>query len=453
MDIVKKSQQPATEVITHDVTPLTVNTDAGAYAKFGWGIVIAGVLGFIVWASIAPLDKGVPMPGFVAKESNRKLVQHLSGGIVQDILVRDGDQVKAGQVLVRMNDVQVASELGVSQAQYFAVRSSEARLTAELKGAATITFPAELEPYRNDPRVQEQTALQNQLFSSRRMAIESELAALNESIEGLQAQIQGLEESRDSKKAQQGFLKEQLDNSRDLAREGYIPRARLLELERTYAQIGGAISEDIGNIARARRQIAEIKLRRTQRTQEYQREVRTALSDMQQQANALESRIKAQTQQVRNAEVKSPADGVVVGSNVFTRGGVVAPGSHLMEIVPSDDALIVEGQLPVHLVDRVHVGLKVELIFSAFNSNKTPHIPGEVINVAADRTVDERTGMAYYKVRARVTPEGSKIIAANKLDIRPGMPADLFVKTGERTMMSYLLKPIIDRAHSSMSEE
>jgi protease secretion system membrane fusion protein len=276
---------------------------------------------------------------------------------------------------------------------------------------------------------------------------------VDENIAGLTAQVQGLDESRESKKAQLGFLKEQLDNSRDLAKEGYIPRSRLLDLERTYAQINGAISEDVGNIARARRQIAELKLRRVQRAQDYQKEVRTQLSEAHKEAEALAGRLKGQQYEVASVEVKSPADGVVVGSNIFTKGGVVSPGTKLMEIVPSDDALVVEGQLPVNLVDRVHHGLPVELIFSAFNTNKTPHIPGEIIQVAADRTVDERNGTAFYKVRARVTKEGAKLIAEKKLDVVPGMPVELFVKTGERTMMSYLLKPIFDRAKTSMTEE
>jgi protease secretion system membrane fusion protein len=444
---------PATEVIAHDVTPLTVNTDAGAYSKVGWTIVLVGVVGFLVWATTAPLDKGVPMSGFVAKESNRKSVQHQTGGTVQDILVRDGDHVKAGQPLVQMNDVQVGSELHMVETQYITARAVEARLHAELKGASSVPFPAELKDYKNDPRAVEQTLLQSQLFSSRKSALESELAAMEESIEGLAAQAKGLEESREAKKAQLGFLKEQLDNSRELAKEGYIPRSRLLDLERTYAQVSGAISEDIGNITRYRRQATELKLRRIQRSQEFQREVRSQLTDVQRDAEALQSRIRAQQQQVNNATVRAPVEGVVVGSNIFTRGGVVGPGAHLMEIVPTNDALIVEGQLPVNLVDRVHPGLKVELNFSAFNTNRTPHVPGEVVTVAADRTVEERSGAMYYKVRIRVTPEGSKLIAEKKLDIKPGMPVDLFVKTGERTMMSYLLKPLVDRAHSAMSEE
>lgn len=453
MNIVKKQAEPAAEVIAHDVAPLTVNTDSSSYSRLGWIIIIVGVLGFLLWAMLAPLDKGVPMPGYVAKETNRKAVQYLAGGTVQDILVKDGDVVKAGQVLVRMNDVQVKSAEQITRTQYFTARTTEARLLAELSGAKTIKFPAELEQFKDDPRVKENVDLQNQLFNSRQLALQSELAAAQENIAGLTVQAQGLEESRNSKKVQLGIIKEQLDNSRDLAKEGYIPRTRLLELERTYAQIGGSISEDVGNIGRARRQVAELKLRSAQRIQEYQKEVRTLLSDTQKEAEALRSRLTAQTYEAASVDVKSPVDGVVVGSNIFTRGGVVGSGAKLMEIVPTDDALIVEGQLPVHLVDKIHAGLPVELIFSAFNANKTPHIPGVVTNVAADRTVDERTGAATYKVRARVSPEGAKIISHLKLTVVPGMPVELFVKTGERTMMSYLLKPVLDRAKTSMAEE
>jgi protease secretion system membrane fusion protein len=249
------------------------------------------------------------------------------------------------------------------------------------------------------------------------------------------------------------ILKEQLDNMRDLSREGYIARNRMLDLERTYAQLSGAISEDIGNIGRARRQVTELTLKRLQRTQDYQKEVRTQLADVQREAEALKSRIQGQDYDLANTEVRAPADGTIVGMNIFTKGGVVGAGMRMMDIVPSADPLVVEGQLPVNLVDRVHVGLPVELVFSAFNANRTPHIPGVVTSVSADRTVEERTGNAYYKVRASVTPEGQKIIAAKKLDIQSGMPVELHVITGERTMMSYLLKPIFDRAKSAMSED
>jgi protease secretion system membrane fusion protein len=447
------NKDQASEVIAHDVAPLEVNTDARAYSRVGWLIVLLGVGGFLLWALLAPLDKGVPLSGTVAKESNRKSVQHQTGGTVQRILVRDGDVVKAGQVLVRMNPVVAQSAYDMTEGQYLTARATEARLLAERDGQGRIRFPDQLEKRRNEPRVAEMMALQNQLLTSRRGSLQNELGAVDESIAGLKLQVQGLQESRDSKKEQVRLLKEQLDGMRDLARDGYVARNRLLDLERTYAQLAGAISEDIGNIGRSQRQVIELTLRKSQRVQDYQKEVRTLLADTQKEAEALGARLEGQQFELGNVEVRAPVDGTVVGLAVFTQGGVVPAGFKLMDIVPSGDPLIVEGQLPVNLVDKVQPGLKVELIFSAFNTNRTPHIEGEVVNVSADRSVDERTGTPFYKVRVRVTPNGARQIAQHQLNIIPGMPVELFIKTGERTMMNYLLKPVFDRARSALSED
>lgn len=441
------------DVVSHDVAPLEVNTDARSFSRIGWLIVLLGVGGFLLWGFFAPLDKGVPLSGTVAKESNRKAIQHQTGGIVKEILVKDGDVVKAGQVLVRMNGIVAKSNFETTDVQYLTARASEARLLAERAGQKTIKFPAEIEQRKNEPRVMDLINLQNQLLMSRQMSLQNELGSVDENIAGLKEQIKSLEESRDSKKTQMGFLKEQLEGMRDLAKDGYIARNRLLDLERTYAQLSGAMSEDIGNIGRSRRQVLELQLRKAQRTQDYQKEVGTQLSDVEKEAEALGARMEAQKFEVSNVEVRSPVAGTVTALAVFTQGGVVQPGFKMMEVVPTDDPMIVEGNLAVNLVDRVYPGLKTELIFSAFNTNKTPHIEGEVEEVAADRTVDERTGNAFYKVRVRVTPAGQKMIASHNMNVRPGMPVELFVKTGERTMFNYLLKPIFDRAHSAMSEE
>jgi protease secretion system membrane fusion protein len=451
MKLIRK--EAPTEVIAHDVTPLVVDTDDRSWARLGWLIVILGVLGFLIWAAFAPLDKGVPMSGVVANESNRKSIQHQTGGTIQQILVKDGDIVKAGQVLVRMNAVTAQAGYDMTRAQYLSARAAEARLLAERDGQSTIHFPAELTKNASDPKVAEAMTLQSQLLASRRGSLQNELGSVDEDIAGLKSQIAGLQESRDSKKEQIGFLKEQLGGMRDLAKDGYVARNRLLDLERTYAQLQGQISEDIGNIGRAQRQVMELTLRKAQRMQDYQKEVRSQLAEVQKDAEAQDARMKAQAFELSNVEVKSPVDGTVVNLAVFTQGGVVGAGFKMMDIVPSDDPLIVEGSLPVNLIDKVHPGLDTDLIFSAFNANRTPHIPGVVETVSADRTVDERTGAAFYKVRVRVAPKGQKMIAAHKMDIRPGMPVEMFVKTGERTMMSYLLKPLFDRAHSSMSED
>lgn len=450
-NLTKKADAPA--ILVHDDTlTLAVKTDHAHFSRIGWIIVLLGFGGFMIWAFFAPLDKGVPVSGTVMVASNRKAIQHPTGGRVEDILVKEGDVVKAGQVLVKMNDVAVRTAAASSRAQYFNDRAVEARLIAERDGKSKVSFADELtEAARIDPSVAGNVSLQQLLFSSRQSALQSELAGIDQSIAGLKIQTEGLQNSLASKQEQLVFLKDQLAGMRDLAKDGYVARNRLLELERTYAQLNGSISEDIGNIGHAKSQMLEFALRRSQRQQEYQKEVRTQLTDIQKEIEVLQNRLVSQDYDLANALVTAPVDGTVVGLSVFTRGGVVQPGFRMMDIVPSEDLLIVEGMVPVNLIDRVQVGLPVEMIFSAFNQNKAPHIPGIVMQVSADRLTDDKTGTPYYKLEAKVAPEGLKKIAA--LAIRPGMPVEIFVKTGERSLMSYLMKPIFDRAKTSLSEE
>ena len=396
--MIKKPSSPqdaATDIPFQEMPEPEMNTDETHHARMGWWIVIIGVGGFMLWASLAPLDKGVPLSGTVAVASSRKAIQHPTGGIIEEILVKEGHTVKAGQILITMNATQAKALAEISRVQYFTARAVEARLTAERDGAGSIRFPSEMEDAMDDPRVMANINLQNQLFVSRRNAIQGELR----------------------------ILKEQLDSMRDLADEGYVARNRMLDIERLYFQ----------------------------QKQSYQKEVGTQLAEAQKEAEGLRTRLVSQDFDLANVEVRAPVDGTVVGLSVFTRGGVIAPGFKLMEIVPSEDALVVEGQVPVHLIDKVHPDLKVELIFSAFNQNLTPHVPGIVTHVSADRLIDEVSRLPYYQVKAKVAPEGMKMIS--NLQVRPGMPVELFVKTGERTLLNYLLKPILDHIKMAMTEE
>ena len=322
---------------------------------------------------------------------------------------------------------------------------------AERDNKKIIVFPPELQSARADPRVASSITLQQQLFSARQSAIATELSALDENIAGLLQQNKGFEQAHVGKNTQLTFLKEQLDNTRNLAKEGYVSRNQQLDLERAYSQLSTSASDDINNISRSQNQISEFKLRRLQRQQEYQKEVRTQLSEVQKEADSLANRLAGLDYDLGSVMVKSPVDGTVVAMNIFTHGGVVAPGFRMMDIVPSSDALTIEGQLPVHLIDKVHPDLPVELMFTAFNQNFTPQIPGIVTQVSADRLVDEKTGQPYYSMKAVVTPEGAKLLA--KVQLRPGMPVDMFIKTGERTMMNYLLKPLLDSFKMAMAEE
>jgi len=431
--------------------PNQVQTDDTVYTKLGWWIVLAGFGGFILWATFAPLDKGVPISGTVTVSSHLQAVQHQTGGIIDSILVREGDHVKIGQVLVRMNDVQIKAKAEITRNQLYTARAIEARLLAERDGSNEIIFPDELLVLHSDNRIANNMLIQNQLFTARKLALQHEIAALDESISGFKLQLRGLEAAQSSKNQQLKLLKEQLDNLRELSQDGFVPRNRVLEIERTYTQLQGEISSDIGNSGRIQRQIAELEQRRVHRLQEYQKDVRQQLSDIKKEADALSSHLQAQEFELANVEVKAPVDGTVVGMNVFTESGVIGPGFKLMDIVPSDDVLVVTGQVPVHLIDKIYVDLPVDLIFTALNQKKTPQIPGTVTQVSADRLIDDRTGLPFFNIKAKVTQEGMKLLADQQ--IRAGMPVEVFIKTGERSLMNYLFKPILDRAHSALSEE
>jgi protease secretion system membrane fusion protein len=437
--------------VSEQSTAQSVAIDHQRYIRLGWAVILGGVLTFFIWASVAPLDQGVPMSWTVTVESSSKAIQHSTGGTVEAILVREGQQVRAGDVLVRMNAVQSTADVGTARAQYFTAAAATARLLAERDGLRSLTLPAELNVFSDNATFAQAWKVQQQLFTSRRASRLGEVAALQESIEGLRLQARGLEQAVASKQQQLDYMEEQLVGVRGLSRDGFVARNRLLDLEQSRAQTNSALAADTGTLGRTRRQIAELELTRGQRAQAFQEQVRTQLAEAQSQTSALGSRLTGLDHSLSNEVLRAPVDGVVMGLSVFAPGAVVGPGMKLMDIVPSDDPLVVEGRLPVHLVDNIGPGLAVELMFSAFNQNTTPHIPGEVIRVSADRLVDERTGEPYFKALVKATPEGMRLLKDQR--VQAGMPVDLFVKTGERTLAGYLLKPLADHLKMSMSED
>lgn len=424
--------------------------DERRFMRWGWWLVLLGFVGFIVWAALAPLDQGTPVTGTVVVGGNRKVVQHPSGGIIDDIVVHEGSEVKEGDVLVRMNETNARSESAVLKTTQMSLMAVHARLAAE-RDAGVPQWPTELKSRMQEPAVKAAVELQQKLFETRRRALASDMDAYEAAIRGIQAQLQSLQESRRNRQLQRTSLEAQLTDMRDLAKDGYVPRNRLLELERQYAQIAAALSDDSGVEGRLLNQVAEQRMRASQRREEYQKEVRSQLTDVERDLLTTQARLEAADFQLANATVRAPASGIVVGVNVFTRGGVVSAGQKLMDVVPQDEPLEVEGELPVHLVDKVHPGMPVELAFPALNRVKTPSVPGELMVVSADRLVNEATQQPFYRVRAKVTPEGVKML--HDQQIRAGMPAEIFVISGERTFFNYLIKPLRDRAARALTEE
>lgn len=385
------------------------DADPAKPARLGLLILLIGFGGFLLWALLAPLDSGVPAGGVISVESQRKTVQHLSGGIVEKIAVREGDEVKAGQTLVVLNSTQARANLGIIRAQYLGARAVENRLMAEYLNRESIQFDKDLLEARRDPQVAEILDVQAKLFATRRASQHKEAAVLRESAAALEPQLQGM---------------------RDLAKEGYVPRNKMLDTERAHA---------------------EIRLRILQQEQEYRKQVETQLGEAQKEASAQHDRLLAAQEELARTEIKAPVDGYVVALSVHTVGGIVAPGGHILDLVPRGEPLIVEAQVPVHLIDHVKVGIDADLRFSAFNQKTTPVIQGKVSTVSADRLTDPATRMPYYLVRIAVSPEEMKKLGSHN-HVVPGMPVEVIVKGESRTLMNYLLKPLADRVATSLKE-
>lgn len=411
--------------------------------------LLGGFALFVVWAAMAPLDNGVAVPATVVVSGSRQAVEHPSGGIVERLWVQEGDLVSQGQVLVSLDATRHASEVEMLSGQYHAAVAEIARLEAERDALDSVAFPESLTAEADTERLAV-LALQRQLFQSRRASLAAELAGLEASLEGQRARVSGLESSLEQKRLRLAFLSEQRDNLRGLAEAGYIPRNRLLEIESQHAQLHGEIIAERGSLGQGRRQIDELELRMQQRRDEYQRDVGDALAQARLRQRELASRLTLAEFDLAHTRIRAPATGIVVGLTHHTEGGVVQAGDRLMEIVPQNEPLLVEGQLPVEHIDRMRTGLPVELAFTAFERSTTPRVPGEVTMVSADRLVDEQTGTPYYRIRVKVAAHELKALGSAPL--KAGMPVEAFVRTGERTLLNYLFKPLLDRARTAWGD-
>lgn len=427
-----------------------VTSDARFYVRLGWLLTLLGFGGFMAWASLAPLDQGVAVQGTVVVSGKRKAVQSMAAGVVSRILVSEGQVVRQGEPLFRLDRTQVQADVEALQAQYRMTQASLARWRGERDNAGQVQFPAELMD-ESDTQLGLVVEGQRQLFDSRRQALAREQGAVSASIEGSQAQLAGMRRARGDLQAQADSLREQLDNLRPLAGEGYIPRNRVLEYQRQLSQVQCDLAQNAGDSARLEQGIVEARLNLQQRREEYQKEVRTQLAEAQVKAATLEQQLNSARFELRHSEILAPADGIAVNLGVHTEGAVVRAGDTLLEIVPQGTALEVEGRLPVNLVDKVAPQLPVDILFTAFNQNSTPRVTGEVALISADQLLDERSGQPYYVLRSTVSEEA--LARLQGLSIRPGMPAELFVRTGERSLLNYLFKPLLDRAGSALTEQ
>lgn len=429
----------------------TARRDEKRAVRLGWLLVLAGFGGFLLWALFAPLDKGVMVNGSVVISGNRKVVQHNQGGIVDKIQVKDGDRVEAGQILLTLNEVDARSASEGLDGQYLQLVAREGRLLAEQQRLSDMVMTPRLQPLAGKPEMSVITALQRDLLHSRQQSLKLEAEGMRTSIAGMEASLSAQRQVMSSKQKQRETLEQQLQGLRSLAAENYVPRNKMLENERLLAQLNGDIAQLAGDINRTRRDIEQQTLLIAQRQQEYDKEVNSELADVRALLSDVGSKKEKADFNLANIQMRAPVSGTVVGLKVFTEGGVIAPGQTLLEIVPDDQPLLVDARLPVELVDKVWPGLPVELQFVAFNQSTTPRVAGTVELLSADRLLDERDGSPYYSLRIQVDEAGKR--ALEGLEVKPGMPVQGFVRTGERSFVNYLFKPLMDRLHLALTEE
>lgn len=426
-------------------------TDFGKPIKLGLLVLVIGFFGFFIWAAFAPLDEGVPANGIVSVESKRKRVDHLTGGIIEKILVREGDQVKAGQELIQFNEVQAKAALNATLNQWRNASATESRLQAERAGLKSITFDEELARHSTDPEVATIVKTQNELLRARRAALKGELAIVRESVRGLEFQLRSLEQLKIGREKQLRLFNEQLDSFIRLHSQGFVSRNQLLTVEGQLAELQSKQSEDLADIAGINARMAEFRMRGAQVDIAYRRDIEGQLAEAQKNVSTFAERLISLRDTHERLMVRAPVDGIVVDLAFHTAGSTIKPGDRILDIVPAGDALIVETRILPQYIDRIHAGLPADLHFDAYMARaERPVVRGEVILVSADSLVEPRTGEQYYSARVAVSP--AEMQKLGNLLLQPGMQATVMIKTGERSLLTYLMRPFLRRFTSAMRE-
>ena len=404
------------------------------------------------WAALAPLESAAIAPGEVAIDTKRKTIQHLEGGIIGEILVRDGDIVVAGQVLIRLEEIQSRAELGLLQGRHITASAVETRLIAERDGRKDIAFPEWLLDRLVEPEVIKTVSGQDNIFNSRRESLNHQTLILRQRIAQFEEEITGLEGQIAAENVQLKLIAEESEDVRRLVELGLARRPRLLSLEREAAALEGQRSQNLAGIARTRQSISEARLRISELQTAMINEVVQQLSKTQVELFDLADRIRASEYKLARMEIRAPIEGTIVNLQVHTLGGVIAPGAPLLDIVPSDDSLVIEARVDPGDIDVVRTGLEAHVRISAFSQRNMTPIPGVVTYVSADRLNDERTGVGYYV--ARIMLEEKDIFEALQgAKLQPGMQAEVMIATGTRTALDVIISPISDSFNRAFRED
>ncbi len=427
----------------------SILTDVSRPIRFGLIVALLVFGAFGLWSVTAPIDGAARAFGVVGVKSYKKVVQHLEGGIVADINVRNGDRVSKGDPLLTLDDTQSLAQLGIARARFVALKAQEARLLAERDEQTIVSFPVSL--HRGAVDATEEIATQTRIFESRRKTLKGGLEVLSQKTEQLDARLEGLKALKQSKESLADSFAEELEGYQTLVTQGFSDKIRLRELERSYAEHVGEVADLAANISSTEIEIGEVRLQILQQENEFHNDVVMQLGDTQTKLRDTVERISALEDVVSRTVIRSPDTGVVNNLQVHTIGAVLEPGYPVADIVPVSDELIIEAKISPLDIDRVSEGQEAIIRFSTFSMGAVPTINGRVITISADSIASPEVDDVYYLGRIEVTEES--LAGLGDLKLIPGMPAEVFITTGSRTLLQYLFKPLSNAVNRSFRED
>jgi len=417
----------------------------------GLGLIVVFIGGFGSWAALAPLESAAIAIGEIIVEGNRRSVEHLEGGIVRELLVRDGTHVDSGDPLILLDDTQAMASMQLLRKRWQDNTALAARLTAEQADAKEIVFPEELlEQAKTDPHAASVIQTQENIFRSREATMESQMSMLSRRSAQFQEEIMGLEAEIAAIDEELVHIRAELRDVRSLVERGLTRRERLYSLQRQEASILGRRGRNMASIARARQSISENEIRvETLKTEARENAVRE-LRDVQAQLADIQERLLAAKDVLNRTTISAPMSGIVVNFQVHTEGEVISPGETLMQIVPEDEQLVVQARIDPIDIDVVKEDLPARVRLTALSARTTPELEAWVERVSADRLVDEQSGLVYYQARIRILAD--QIDRLEGAPLFPGMPVEVMIATGDTTLLDYLIQPISDLMRRGMTE-
>ena len=417
----------------------------------GNSIVFGFLFALGLWSALAVLESAAIADGFIAVESSRKTIQHLEGGIIARIHVRDGQSIVAGQLLMQLEDTKARTQVQSLRVKLWEAWARQARLTAEREERADIVIPAELIPSERESSVVQILDGQRKVLAARREVLAAQVTVIRERMAQVQHEISGLRAQEEAATQRARIIRDEYAAIKPLVDKGLQTRPRLLSLEREMAEIDGRRGEVIAQIARAEQAISESRATILKLQSERQNETMQSLRDVESEIAQLTERLEAAADQLSRTEIRAPEAGVITHLRVHTPGGVIGPGAPLLDLVPRADRLIVEAKVKPHDIDVVRMGLPAEVHLSAYKQRRVRPLAGVVTYVSADSIIDKRSGQPNYD--ARIEIDKDQLTALDGVELVPGMPVSAFIKTGESTVALYALQPILDSFNRAFRED